>query len=217
MDALDDAVLLGPDSNEEAQHWIEAANNRTKSRPPATDEQELLRNTDEPSASTQRPAASKSPPSPRTTNESTRLQEDRNTFEESFTRALTHLPMSYDGPFDHHEDDYDEQTPLLNSYYKAPHSPHPAVFQPSHHAPLEPPSKTRPSRSICLWNQVSHNSQYTRPAAEILREVLEVRYPVASSPAGYEQLGEPQGPSRGNEVRGRRRWWNRLLRRRVTG
>jgi hypothetical protein len=151
--------------------------------------------------------------------ESMEQQTDRNTFEESFAAALANPAMTYDGHFDH-DDDYDDQTPLVNSYYKASHSPQQAALQTPRHAPIEPPSESRPSRSICLWNQVSHNSQYTRPAADILREVLEVQYPVTSGPAGYEQLHEaqdPQGQPSENEVRVKRRWWRRLLRVRVHG
>jgi hypothetical protein len=151
-------------------------------------------------------------------NTSTLLQESHNAFEESFRAALANPPIAYDGHFDR-EEDYDDQTPLLNSYYKPSQAPQEARFQPSHHAPLEPPSKSKPSRTVCLWNEVSHNSQYTRPAADILREVLEVRYPVATVGAGYEWLHESQESQAllgGEEVRGKRRWWNRLLRRRAT-
>jgi hypothetical protein len=156
-------------------------------------------------------------------NTSALLQENRNTFEESFTVALTHPPIAYDGPFDA-PDEYGDQTPLLNSYYKPSQASQEPPYQSSLHAPLEMPSKSKPSRTICLWNEVSHNSQYTRPAADILREVLEVRYPVATvgAGAGYERLHEgqeSQGLLGGNQGRGRGRrpWWNRLLRRRATG
>jgi hypothetical protein len=149
---------------------------------------------------------------------STLQQKDRNTFEESFTAALANPLMAYDGHFDR-DNEYNDDTPLLNSYYKASHSPQHVVPHAPRHAPIEPPRKSKPSRGICLSNQVSHNSQYTRPAAEILREVLEVRYPVTSTPAGYEPLQgdqESQGLLSGNEPGVKRRWWRKLLRVRRT-
>lgn len=218
MDVLDGATRLEPDMNDEAQRWIETANSRNKSTSPVFDELTSLRATTEHSAS-QSPAKFRSPPSSRKATKSTRSQVDRNTFEESFAAALAKPPTTYDGHFDH-DDAYDDQTPLLNSYYKTSHSPVQETSHTPRHAPLEPPSKSKPSRSICLWNEVSHNSQYTRPAAEILREVLEVRYPVASAPTGYERLSEDQESgaiSAEHEVRARRRWWRKLLRGRVSG
>lgn len=219
MDVLDGAKQLSPDMNEEAQRWLEITNNRKRSKQPALDEQVSSNKITERSPNAQTPATSKSPPFPLMLNESSNLQADRSTFEESFTAALTRSPMTYDGHFDRDDEDGDE-IPLLNSYYKALQSPQQAVHEPSNHAPLEPPSKSKPSRSICLWNQVSHHSQYTRPAADILREVLEVRYPVTSTSAGYEQLhenGDAQCLLSGSEARSKRRWWNKLLRRRATG
>lgn len=219
MDVLDGATQLSPDMSEEAQRWIETASNRKKSKQPVLDEQASSSSPIERSGNPQRAAMRKSPPSPLILNGSPRLQTDRNTFEESFTAALTQSPMTYDGHYDR-DNEYDDETPLLNNFYKASQSPQQVSHEPSHQAPLEPPSKSKASRSICLWNQVSHNSQYTRPAADILREVLEVRYPVASAPAGYEPLDgneESQGLLGGNVVRSKRRWWNKLLRRRVTG
>jgi hypothetical protein len=220
MDVLDGATSLHSDMSEDAQRRIETASNRTRSKSPTS--QTSLKNTCQRSPTPQQLDTVKSPPPRPTMNTSAllHLQETRNTFEESFTAALAHPPITYDGPFDS-PDVYDDQTPLLNSYYKAPHSPTPAARRFSHHAPLEPPSKSKPSRTICLWNEVSHNSQYTRPAVDILREVLEVRYPVATGGAGYERLRESQesqGLLGGDERRGsgRRRWWSRLLRRRAT-
>nr|OQO28502.1 hypothetical protein B0A51_03314 [Rachicladosporium sp. CCFEE 5018] len=43
-------------------------------------------------------------------------------------------------------------------------------------------SKAAPSLAICTWNEVSHTSEYTRPAVDLLKEVLEVRYPALCSP-----------------------------------
>jgi hypothetical protein len=217
MDVLDGATSLHSDMSEDAQRWIETASNRTKSRSPAS--QTSLHNTVQRSTYSQLLDTVKSPPPIPTMNTSALLQENRNTFEESFTAALAHPPVAYDGPSDT-PDEYDDQTPLLNSYYNASPLPAPAARRLSRHSPLELPSKSKPSRTICLWNEVSHNSQYTRPAADILREVLEVRYPVATVAAGYERLHESQesqGLLGGNQGRGRRRWWNRLLKRRATG
>jgi hypothetical protein len=213
MNVLDGATRLDPDMNEEAQRWIETAKGRKKTRPPSSDVSPPLRTTTEhyTSASSARLEPS---PSARMANASTLRQADRNTFGESFAAALANPPMTYDDHFDHN-DDYSDQTPLLNSYYKASHSPQQAVPHAPRHALIEPSRKARPSRSICLSNQVSHNSQYTRPAVEILREVLEVRYPVTSTTAGYEPLPgdqESQGLLSGNETGVKRRWWRKLLR-----
>lgn len=207
MDVLDGATRLDPDMNEEAQRWIETAKGALS-----------FHTTTERSASASS-ARCGSPPPSCMSDESTQQQEDRNAFEDSFAAALAQPPMAYDGHCDHN-DDYDDQTPLLNSYYKTSHSPQQAALQTPRHGPMEPPSKSKPSRSICLWNEVSHNSQYTRPAADILREVLEVSYPVASARACYEPLHEDQefqGFSDGNGSRAKRRWWRRLLRVRVRG
>jgi hypothetical protein len=141
---------------------------------------------------------------------------DVNTFEESFTAALSRPGTSttYDGQLDNEE--YGERTPLLNSCYNnendTQNQPAKSIpYKPSRNAPLEPASKSKASRSICLWHEISHSSQYTRPAAEMLREVLEERYPAVprvsqeSVEAAEEQIGGD-----------RRRWWRRILRRRPT-
>lgn len=110
---------------------------------------------------------------------------DRNAFDDSFAHALnaslvtkrstSHTAPSatihYDGP----ADDTDEQTPLLASDDLEESRPRSDSLQPL--------SKIKPSLSICLWNEVCYTSQYTRPVTEILREVLEVRYP-APKPSG---------------------------------
>ena len=198
MNVLDGATRLDPDMNEEAQRWIETSKGRKKTRPPSSDVSPALH------ANTEHPT----PPTSHMANESTLQNADRNTFEESFTAALTNPLIAYDGHFDNNND-YDDETPLLNSYYKASHSPqHTTPQQLPRHAPIETPSKSKPSRGICLWNQVSHNSQYTRPATEILREVLEVRYPVPFIRAGYEPLPgdrESHGLLTGNETGVKRR------------
>ena len=141
---------------------------------------------------------------------------DVNTFEESFTAALSRPGTSttYDGQLDNEE--YGELTPLLNSCYNnendTQNQPAKLIpYKPSRNAPLEPASKSKASRSICLWHEISHSSQYTRPAAEMLRELLEERYPAGprvsqeSVEAAEEQIGGD-----------RRRWWRRILRRRPT-
>jgi hypothetical protein len=213
MNVLHGATRLDPDMNEEAQRWIESAKGRKKTRPPPSDMSPSLRTTTEYSTSPSS-ARLESSPSARKSNGSTLHQIDRNTFEESFAAALANPPMTHDGHFDR-DNDYDDDTPLLNSYYKASHSFQQAVPHAPRHAPIEPPRKSKPSRSICLSNQVSHTSQYTRPAVEILREVLEVRYPVTSTPAGCELLPgdqDSQGLLSGNETGVKRRWWRKLLR-----
>lgn len=213
MDVLDGATRLDPDMIEEAQRWIETSKGRKKTRPPSSDVSPLLRNITERTRSASS-AEVKSPPSPRMASQSALQSTDRNTFEENFAAALTNPLMTYDGQPDR-GDEYDDQTPLLNSYYKASHSTQQAAPYAPRHAPIEPPSKSKPSRGICLWNEVSHSSQYTRPAVEILREVLDVRYPVVPGPAGYEPLSgdqESPGPVNANETGVKRRWWRKLLR-----
>lgn len=213
MDVLDGATRLDPDMNEEAQRWIETAKGRKKTRPPSSNVSLSLHTTTEQSISASSARFPMST-SARMANGSTLRQADRNTFEESFAAALANPPMTYDGHFDH-QDDYSDQRPLLNSYYKTSHSPQQVRQQTPRHPPIEPPGKSRPSRSICLSNQVSRSSQYTRPAAEILREVLELRYPVTFTPAGYEPLPEDQesqGLLDGNDTDAKRRWWRKLLR-----
>ena len=135
-------------------------------------------------------------------------QADSNAFEESFTAALSHpRTTTYDGQLDNAE--YGDQTPLLNSCYTDGPA-NPKIRQTSRNAPLEPASKCKPSRSICLWHQISHNSQYTRPAAQMLREVLEERYPPVP-------LTAQQNVEAGAQVGGdRRRWWRRILRKHPT-
>lgn len=215
MDVLDGATRLDPDMNEEAQRWIETAKGRKKTRPPSSDVSPSLRTTTTTERSTTMSSAIFSLPSTsRMANQSVPQHADHNTFEESFAVALAKPILTYDGHFDHNND-YDDETPLLNSYYQASHLPQQAAPPAPRHAPLEPPSKSKASRGICLWNEVSHSSQYTRPAVELLREVLEVRYPVASATAGYEPLPgdqESQGLLSGNDTGVKRRWWRKLLR-----
>ncbi|OQO07219.1 hypothetical protein B0A48_07789 [Cryoendolithus antarcticus] len=51
-------------------------------------------------------------------------------------------------------------------------------------------TKASTSLAICVWNEVSHTSEYTRPAIDLLKEVLEVRYPaVGSSEIAERELG----------------------------
>lgn len=33
----------------------------------------------------------------------------------------------------------------------------------------------KPSLGMCSWHEVSYSSEYTRPTADVLREVLEMR------------------------------------------
>lgn len=204
MAILDGATSLSSDMDEDTQRWVEAANAEATNSKPTSLESLYSRTTGV--ACTIRDAPTTSPS--RTQPHSTTLQQDRNTFEESFAAALSRPQTTYDGRFDNNE--YDDQTPLLNAYYNSTSNNNHASSQPSHHGPLEPPSKSKPSLSICLWHEVCHNSQYTRPAAEILREVLEARYPVASS-AGNEDKAT-QGLVSG-EGRSPRRCWNREIRR----
>lgn len=136
---------------------------------------------------------------------------DGKKFEASFTAALSRPRITtYDGQIDNEA--YSDQTPLLNSCYNKNGPATPKIRQTSRSAaPLEPTSKCKPSRSICLWHEISHSSQYTRPAAEMLREVLEDRYPPVPPPAAQQSV------EAGEQVGGdRRRWWRRVMRRHPT-
>jgi hypothetical protein len=211
MDICDDTVLLGPDINEEAQRWIETDNNHKKSRTPAYATQTSLHSTCTRSTNPRSPATPATPPTRHSMPKPHHHQAENNTFEQSFAAAFAHPPQTYDG-----NADYDDRTPLLESFYNDPQAPthHHALVQ-QHVPPLESPGKSKPTRSICLWNGVTHSSQYTRPAAELLREVVEVQHPAASVSARHEQVGEGHRLSDGDERCGRRRWWYKLLRRRV--
>ena len=126
---------------------------------------------------------------------------------EAFEYDIIDSNWNYDGQLD--TDEYGDQTPLLNSCYNNS-TANLKVRQPSRNAPLELASKSKASRSICLWHEISHNSQYTRPAAEMLREVLEERYPPVP-------LTAQQNVEAGAQVGGdRRRWWRRILRKHPT-
>lgn len=150
------------------------------------------------------------------------ITRERNAFDESFAAALHHPPSSHDGTVDDDYDDevYDDRTPLLNALYD--HSnPEPTNRSERnvtpHRIPLVPPQKSKPSLSICLWHEVSQNSQYTRLAAEILHEVLEERYPVRTGSdartGDHGSAGEATTMLLGNERAGRgRRWWGKISR-----
>lgn len=204
MPVLDGATSLSSAINEEAQRWVKATNAETAHSKPTFPESPSTQAASMSSVNKDPPEASP----PHLPPQSVTLQQDRNTFEESFAAALTRPQITYDG---HIDSECDDQTPLLGAYYDSTSDNNRASSHPSHHAPLEPPSKSKPSLSICLWHEVCHNSQYTRPAAEILREVLEARYPVASN-AGNEDKAT-QGLVSGEGRSPRRRCWNREIRR----
>lgn len=116
-----------------------------------------------------------------------------NAFDESFADALTarlvskrassrsQLATLYGHADAKAGHEYDgERTPLLATTETEPSDEETRPRSDS----LQPVSKIKPSLSICLWNEVCHTSQYTRPVTEILREVLEVRYPAPDKPAG---------------------------------
>lgn len=220
MDTLDGTAALSSDMDEETQRWIEAANTRTANSKPVSTK------LPSPPTTSKSPVDRKHPTA--TTRSHTLLQpinsnQDHNTFEESFTAALSRPQTTYDGHFD--GDEYDDQTPLLNSYYNSTQitTSQRAAHQPSHRIPLELPKKSKPSLSICLWHEICHNSQYTRPVVEILREVLEERYPVASTESDARSHGDEvvRGDEALQELLGReqrgskRRWLSRILRRDV--
>lgn len=216
MDVLDGATRLGPDMDEEAQRWLETTTGNPPSAPLVSRDPQWPHTT-EGTVDGQRSSTQSPPPPPTIANKNPPPRPSLNAFEARFAAELCQSPFPYDGSYAYSEGD--DQTPLLDSYYQASSSPQLPTSHSSHPAPLEPPAKSSPSLSICLWNEVSHNSQYTRPVAEMLREVLEVRYPVAPQADGHERLHgeerEAQTDSSGGEGRGKRRWWNKLLKRRV--
>lgn len=221
MDVLDGATRLGPDMDEEAQRWLETTTGNPPSAPLVSRDPQWPHTTEN-SVNVQGTSKQSPPPSPTIATQSRPPRTtSHNAFEARFAAEICQSPFPYDGSYAYSEGD--DQTPLLDSYYQEATSASPQLPTPhsSHPAPLEPPAKSSPSLSICLWNEVSHNSQYTRPVAEMLREVLEVRYPMPSQANGHERLHgeerEAQTNSSGDEGRGKRRWWNKLLKRRVNG
>jgi hypothetical protein len=209
--------MSGPNTNEETQRLIETAEFHlptTASLPKrrlSPHRITALRSPHKVETATKSMASAH--PNAQSTSTPAHQQSDINTFEESFTAALSRpgTTTTYDGQLDN--DEYGERTPLLNSCYNNGnddlHQPSKSTpYKPSRIAPLEPASKSKPSRSICLWHEISHSSQYTRPAAEMLREVLEERYPAVPPPVQQSvEVGEQVGGDR-------RRWWRKILRRR---
>lgn len=65
--------------------------------------------------------------------------------------------------------------------------------------------KSHPTARICKGHEICYSSQYTRPAKDLLRELLEVRYPERQ-----DCDGEEQQPLLGTAYLGCR-WWVRLL------
>lgn len=158
-------------------------------------------------------------------------REEPNTFDESFRLALHHRPHHHAQPcstqdgaidtptshiqtFPHSYSEYEERTPLLNVLYNPTSNPPTPSTKTTRPNPLPPLAKAKPSLSISLWHEVCHNSQYTRPAAEVLREVLEVRYPLVGGGGNGEVDDEEALLGRGERVGGaRRRKWRRWWRR----
>jgi hypothetical protein len=200
--------MSGPNTNEETQRLIEPAEFHlltTASLPKRRLSPHSFTATNKSPRKDKTATNSKTSPDQRAQAMSAHQKDDRNTFEESFTAALSRpQTTTYDGQLDN--DVYSDQNPLLNSCYDNS-TAKPKTRQTSRKAPLEPASKSKASRSICLWHEISHSSQYTRPAAEMLREVLEDRYPPV--PPAAQQIVEAREQVGGD----RRRWWGRVLRR----
>jgi hypothetical protein len=201
--------MSGPNTNEETQRLIEPAEFHlltTASLPKRRLSPHSFTATNKSPRKDKTATNSKTSPDQRAQAMSAHQKDDRNTFEESFTAALSRpQTTTYDGQLDN--DVYSDQNPLLNSCYDNS-TAKPKTRQTSRKAPLETASKSKASRSICLWHEISHSSQYTRPAAEMLREVLEDRYPPVP-PAAAQQSVEARQQVGGD----RRRWWRRVLRR----
>lgn len=205
MATLDRLTKISPDMDSEAQRvslplpkfrckwvanseqWVEAANIPRRDLGPAFANITIRRGTPKLYRSKQRITSSTSE-MPQRVHSSLGAHEqsdlptisDRNAFDESFAHALNAALVTkrvkshnlvHDGP----ADPDDEAAPLLVA--------EDSEQSRSRSNSLQPLSKIKPSLSICLWNEVCHTSQYTRPCTEILREVLEVRYP-APKPSG---------------------------------
>lgn len=131
-----------------------------------------------------------------------------NAFEESFTAALSNPKPTYDGA----HDDFDDCTPLLNAFY-ATGSPQ-ETHTPQDRPPIKPPGKSKPILGICNWHEIYRNSQYTRPVADILRQVLGDGEPeMRGEERRYEQLPERDVagiPSEGHRGGRKRGWWGSL-------
>lgn len=161
-----------------------------------------------------RKPTSQSPPTSNQSEPTTHLQTTTNTFDTSFAAALASPPTAYDG---HADDDSDERTPLLDAYYNPSSKPLTAKRSRTT-APLPHPGKANPSRGICLWHEVSRSSQYTRPAAEILREVLgEQRVGSAGEGAGGDngrRVLDGRDSQASDPGKGKRRWLSKVFGRR---
>lgn len=133
---------------------------------------------------------------------------NHNAFEVSFTAALANPKPTCDGA----HDEYDDCTPLLNSCYSADSAQE--THTPQDSPPIKPPSKSKPSLGICNWHGICRNSQYTRPVADILREVLgDGDLKVRREERRYEQLPERDvatAPSEGHRGGRKRGWWGSL-------
>lgn len=62
--------------------------------------------------------------------------------------------------------------------------------------------KAAPSTYLCRWHQVPHNSAYTKPLGEMLREVLEVSFPVRAVGGEEGVVGRGGGGRSGLMVTG---------------
>lgn len=154
-----------------------------------------------------------------------------NAFEESFAHALdtpTTIPSPRNGasaskqlrqelPWLDGQDDDEERMPLLGSEDRAS-----ALMSTSPGSPVtvirvrqNPNPLAEPSLSIYLSHEVCHNSQYTRPIAEILQEVLD-RYPTSQTDREGQRVvsdgSEAELASGGGHGRQKRHWWKRMLR-----
>lgn len=160
-----------------------------------------------------------------------------NAFEENFAHALdtpTTIPSPRNGasaskqlrqelPWLDGQDDDEERMPLLGSEDRAsalmstsPGSPVTVIRVRQNPNPLpEPRIKAKPSLSIYLSHEVCHNSQYTRPIAEILQEVLD-RYPTSQTDGEGQRVlpdgSEAELVSGCGHGRQKRHWWKRMLR-----
>lgn len=159
-----------------------------------------------------------------------------NAFDESFSQALTtstkppknrtsrtkrHIPHPVISTLDGQNDD-DEHFPLLShrdslQSLSAPASPATVIRIPITSCPITAPrTKSKPSRGIYLSNELCHNSQYTRPAVDILRDLLEM-YPLAERrvQTGGRFARDGSEAERGllsDEPGRKKQWWRRALR-----
>ncbi|KAK4506146.1 hypothetical protein PRZ48_004111 [Zasmidium cellare] len=70
--------------------------------------------------------------------------------------------------------------------------------------------KSNPTTAVCRLHEFSYSSQYTRPATELLQEILEVRYPLERGGEDEESALLGGARSRSSSRERSDGWWQRL-------